>query len=295
MSLKNIGWIGTGIMGKSMCSHLMAAGYSLMVYNRTKSKADDLVSKGATFLQPEEIASKCDALFLMVGYPQDLDDLMFSKQKLIDHLKPGTIVIDHTTSSPALAKNIYEKLKEKSVSSLDAPVTGGDKGALNGTLTTFVGGDKEAFDKVLPLLEKYSKKTEFMGISGNGQSTKLVNQTLLANALMGVCEGILFAQKAGLDPAHVLQSVSAGAAASFQLNYFGPQILERNFDPGFYVEHFVKDLELVLEESKRMNLSLPSLSFINQMYRALISQGGARLGSQGLFLVLEKLNNMSPK
>lgn len=290
--IKEIGWIGTGVMGKSMCKHLLRSGYSLSVFNRTKSKTDDLLASGAVFLTPVEIAQKCDTVFLMLGYPQDIEDVLFNKEAILNHLKPGAILVDHTTSSPKLAERIYAECKTKGVSSLDAPVSGGDVGAKEGKLVIMTGGDEAAFNKVTPIFKSYGTNIKLMGGPGKGQHTKMVNQIIIVNTMLGVVEGLIYGYKAGLDLERVIETIGGGAAASFSLNVLGPRMLKRNFDPGFYVEHFIKDLEIALEEARRMNLCLPGLGLIKQFYQSLAALGGAKMGTQALLLVLEKMNNV---
>ncbi len=290
--IKHIGWIGTGVMGKSMCRHLLNAGYSLSVFNRTKSKTDDLISSGAKYATPQEIAQNCDAVFLMLGYPQDLEDVIFNKDAIINHLKPGSCLIDHTTSSPKLAEKIYQECKAKGIFSLDAPVSGGDVGAREGKLVIMSGGDKEAFDKMTPVFSKYGTTIKLMGGPGKGQHTKMVNQIAIVNNMQGVVEALVYGYKAGLDLEKVIETIGGGAAASFSLNVLGPRMLKRNFEPGFYVEHFIKDMEIALEEARRMNLCLPGLALVKQFYQSLAANGGNKMGTQALLLVLEKLNNI---
>lgn len=290
--IKEIGWIGTGVMGKSMCKHLLKAGYSLSVFNRTKSKADELVAAGASFLTPREIAKKCDAVFLMLGYPHDIEDVVFNKDAIINCLKPGSYLIDHTTSSPRLAERIYNECKSKEIFSLDAPVSGGDIGAREGKLVVMTGGDQHVFEKIKPIFEKYGTNIKLMGGAGKGQHTKMVNQIAIVNNMQGVVETLIYAYKAGLDLEKVIETIGGGAAASFSLNVLGPRMLKRDFAPGFYVEHFIKDLEIALEEAKKMNLCLPGLALVKQFYQSLAAMGGDKMGTQALLLVLEKLNNV---
>ena len=292
MSLKRLGWIGTGVMGKSMCKHLLKSGHSLSVFNRTKSKADELISLGATFATPQEIAKNSDAVFLMLGYPHDLESVIFNKEAIINHLRKGSYLIDHTTSSPKLAERIYNECHSKGIHALDAPVSGGDIGAKEGKLAIMVGGDTAAFEKITPIFEKYGTNIKLMGTAGKGQHTKMVNQIAIVNNMMGVVEALMYGYKAGLDLEKVIQAIGTGGAASFSLNVLGPRMLKRDFEPGFYVEHFLKDLEIALDEAKRMNLCLPGLALIKQFYQSLSAIGGARMGTQALLLVLEKMNNV---
>ena len=289
---KQIGWIGTGVMGKSMCKHLLKAGYSLSVFNRTKSKTDELLSLGAKFLSPIEIAESCDVVFLMLGYPHDLEDVIFNKEAIINHLKKGSYLIDHTTSSPRLAERIYVESKARGIHALDAPVSGGDVGAREGKLVIMTGGEQAVFEAMTPIFKSYGTNIKLMGGAGKGQHTKMVNQIAIVNNMMGVVEALLYGYKAGLDLEKVIETIGGGAAASFSLNVLGPRMLKRNFEPGFYVEHFLKDLEIALEEARRMNLCLPGLALVKQFYQSLVAIGGEKMGTQALLLVLERMNNV---
>jgi len=291
-NLPKIGWIGLGIMGKPMCQYLMKAGYQVSIFNRTKSKVEDIIAEGATFLQPEELAASCDIVFLMLGYPTDVRETTLGTPGIVNHMKSGSILVDHTTSSPSLAQEIYEKCKEKGIASIDAPVSGGDVGAKNGTLVVMCGGEAEPFEKVKEVMQKYSSTIKLMGKAGNGQHTKMCNQINIASTMLGVVEGLLYGYKAGLNLDDMIDTIEGGAAASFSLKVLGRRMLKRNFDPGFFVEHFVKDMSIALEEAARANLCLPGLSLVKQFYQALMAQGGAKYGTQGLLLALEKLNNV---
>jgi 3-hydroxyisobutyrate dehydrogenase len=287
-----VGWIGTGVMGKSMAGHLMKKGYSMSVFNRTASKADELVSNGATFMPAIDVAKQSDYVFLMLGYPHDVEKMVLCPdQGILQHMKPGSYLIDHTTSSPDLASRIAAKALETKVHSIDAPVSGGDIGAKNGKLVTMVGGAKEAVDACRPLMDCYSAEVQNMGKPGAGQHTKAANQIMIATTMIGVCESLIYSHKAGLDINQMINLLSKGAAGSFSLEKLAPRMLRRDFEPGFYVEHFVKDLGICLDEAKRMNISLPGLALAQQFYHALVAQGGARMGTQGLLTTLEKFNN----
>jgi len=287
-----IGWIGFGVMGKHMCGHVIRSGYPVNVWNRTKSKTDEAVQMGAKYLPPEQVASSSDILFLMLGYPIDVENMVLSSNGLLNYMRPGSIIVDHTTSSPNLAKLIYEKCKEKGIGSIDAPVSGGDIGAKNGKLVTMCGGDIETFEKAKPVMEKYSSLVKLMGKAGQGQHTKACNQICIANNMIGVVESLVYGYKAGLDLEEVIKTIEGGAAGSFSLRVLGPRMLKRDFDPGFFVEHFVKDMEIALEEARRANLCLPGLSLAKQLYQALMAHGGAKMGTQALILALEKINNI---
>ena len=286
-----VGWIGTGVMGKNMCSHLMSAGYKTFVFNRTKSKTESLVDNGATWCDsPGEVAASCQVVFTIVGYPDDVRSVYLDKDQILDRCQSGSIVVDMTTSKPSLAVEIHAAAAEKNIFSIDAPVSGGDIGAQNATLSIMVGGDIDAVNSVNPLLELMGKTVVHQGSAGSGQHTKMVNQTLIATNMIGVCEALLYAHRSGLDLETVMQSVSSGAAGSWSLSNLGPRIMENNFDPGFFVEHFVKDMQIALEEARRMDLSLPGLALAHQLYLALMAQGGKRLGTQALQLALARLS-----
>jgi len=290
--VKTIGWIGTGVMGKSMCKHLLKAGYKLSVYNRTLSKCDDLVQLGAVVQKPIEMAKTCDAVFLMLGYPIDVERMVLGDEGILNHMPKGTFLVDHTTSSPDLAAKIYNAAKLKGVISYDAPVSGGDIGAQNGKLVVMIGGDKEALGPVEKVISNYSAKMSVLGAAGCGQHTKMTNQTFIASGIVGVCEGLLYAYKAGLDCNAVIDLLGAGAASSFNLNVYGPRILKRDFEPGFFVEHFFKDLEIVLKECERLNLDLKGLKLAHSFYKAMMEEGYQKKGIQALYPALEKLNGI---
>lgn len=281
-------------MGKPMCHHLMKNGYEMSIYARNKSKVEDTLALGAKFLSIEEIGSSCDVVFIMLGYPHDVKEVALGETGLINYMKSGSILVDHTTSTPALAKEIYEKYKAKGIEVVDAPVSGGDVGAKNGTLVVMCGGENEVFEKAEKVMKHYSSTIRLMGGAGAGQNTKICNQINIAGCIIGTVESMLFAQKAGLDPLSMIEAIEGGSAASFCLKVLGRRMVKRDFDPGFIVEHFVKDMGIALEEANALKLYLPGLSLVRQLYQILVSQGGSRLGTQGLLLALEKLNNMGP-
>ncbi len=290
-----IGWIGTGVMGRWMCQYLMNKGYRATVYNRSREKAQTLLDAGATFAaSPKAVAEQSDVVFAIVGFPKDVREVFLGSQGALAGSKPGTILVDMTTSEPSLAQEIHEAAKAKGVGSVDAPVSGGDVGAKEARLSIMVGGDPEAVAAVQPLFECMGKTIVHQGPAGAGQHTKMVNQILIATNMIGVCEALLYGYKAGLDLNTVLQSVGGGAAASWSLNNLGPRIINRNFEPGFFVEHFLKDMGIALDEARRMNLSLPGLALANQLYVAVQAQGWSRKGTQALMLALEKLSNVTP-
>ena len=292
-----IGWIGTGVMGHSMAGHLLAAGYAVTVFNRTIEKAKSLVDRGAVLANsPTEVAAKSDIVFTIVGFPSDVRQTILgdgSTRGVIDAMKsrgkPG-IVIDMTTSQPSLAVEIAEKLADVGIASLDAPVSGGDSGAKNAALSIMVGGDKAAFDVALPLFQCMGKTIVHQGGPGAGQHTKMVNQTLVAANMIGVCEALLYAEAAGLDAALMLKSVSSGAATNWALVNLAPKIIAGDFAPGFYVEHFMKDMRIALEEASRMQIAMPGLALVSQLYAAVAAQGHGRSGTQALAIALRSLS-----
>jgi 3-hydroxyisobutyrate dehydrogenase len=288
-----IGWIGTGVMGRWMCQHLMIKGYKATVYNRTKDKAKPLLDQGAAWADtPQHVAEKSDIVFAIVGFPKDVREVFLGSQGALAGTKAGAVLVDMTTSEPSLAREIATAAKAKGVYSVDAPVSGGDVGAKNAALSIMVGGDAEAVEAVMPCFECMGKTIVHQGPAGAGQHTKMVNQILIASNMVGVCEGLLYAYKSGLDAKTVLQSVSVGAAGSWSLSNLGPRIIDRNFEPGFFVEHFIKDMGIALDEAKRMGLVLPGLALANQLYLAVQAQGYGRKGTHALMLALESLANV---
>jgi len=292
----HIGWIGTGVMGKSMCKHIQDAGYRISVYNRTRSKAEELLTKGATWAQsPREVARESDITFTIVGYPKDVYDVYFEENGILSGAKKNSTVVDMTTSQPSLSREIYKKAKEKGVYALDAPVSGGDVGAREARLSIMIGGDKDVVEYLHPLFQLMGKNIAYMGPAGAGQHTKMCNQILIATTMIGVVESLLYGYKAGLDLDEVVSAIGAGAAGCWSINNLGPRIIKRNFDPGFFVEHFVKDMGIALDEARRMSLALPGLALAHQLYVALVAQGKGKLGTHALALALEQLNNLEMK
>jgi 3-hydroxyisobutyrate dehydrogenase len=286
-----IGWIGTGVMGSSMCGHLIAAGYQATVYNRTALKAKPLVEKGATLAEsPHAVALASDIIFTIVGFPRDVREVTLGPQGTLAGARPGSVLVDMTTSEPSLAIEIAQTAKDKKVHAVDAPVSGGDVGAKEARLSIMIGGEKEVVDALRPLFEIMGKTIVHQGAAGAGQHTKAVNQVLIASNMIGVCEGLLYAFKAGLDLNVVLESVSSGAAGSWSLSNLAPRIIAGNFEPGFFVEHFLKDMGIALAESRRMKISLPGLALAEQLYRAVEAQGYGRKGTQALMLALAQLS-----
>ena len=288
-----VGWIGTGVMGRWMCQHLMSKGYSATVFNRSPEKTKPLAELGAKVADhPRAVAEQSDVVFAIVGFPSDVRECFLSPNGALAGSKPGTILVDMTTSEPSLAVEIAEAAKKKGVHALDAPVSGGDIGAKNAALSIMIGGDAEVVEAVKPLFECMGKTIVHQGGPGAGQHTKMANQILIAANMVGVCESLLYGYKAGLNLETVMQSVSVGAAGSWSLSNLGPRIMARNFEPGFFVEHFIKDMGIALDEAKRMNLALPGLALANQLYVALKAQGYGRKGTQALMLALEHLSNV---
>lgn len=291
---EKIGWVGTGVMGKSMCAHILKAGYHISVYNRTKEKAKELIEGGAQWCSnPKEVAEICDIVFTIVGFPQDVEEVYLGEDGILKGIREGSIIVDMTTSEPSLAQKIYNEAKKKNVNSIDAPVSGGDVGAREGTLAIMAGGDKEVYDKVLPLFKLMGKNIAYMGKAGSGQHTKMSNQILIASTMIGVVESLLYAYKANLDLSEVINIIGKGAAGSWSINNLGPRIVEGNFDPGFFIKYFVKDMGIALQEAKRMNLSLPGLSLANQFYISAMALGFENLGTHGLYKVLAKMNGIN--
>lgn len=282
--MKNIGFIGLGVMGASMAGHLLKADYSLHVYNKTRVKAEKLIEQGATWEEDvPSLASKCDCIITMVGFPRDVEEIYLGQRGLIENARTGTYLIDMTTSSPELAARIYVASKKRGLKALDAPVSGGDKGAREGTLSVMVGGDPEDFDEVRPLFEVMGKNIVYQGEAGSGQHTKMANQIAIASNMIGVCEAISYAIKAGLDPDKVLASIAQGAAGSWSLSNLAPRMIAGNFDPGFYVKHFIKDMKIALESADRMGLDTPGLEMALSMYKKLALHGHDNEGTQALF------------
>ena len=291
--MKNIGFIGTGVMGRSMCGHLIDAGYPLTVFNRTPEKTQPLVNRGAKLANsPAEVASASDVTFTIVGFPRDVESVILGDEGVLAGAGPGHIMVDMTTSEPSLAVRIAEVAAGQQVHSIDAPVSGGDTGAKNAALSIMIGGETEPVEIVRPLLELMGKTIVHQGGPGAGQHTKMVNQTLIASGMIAVCEGLLYASKAGLDLNTVLQSVSSGAAGSWSLSNLAPRMLTQDFDPGFFVEHFLKDMGIALDEARRMNLCLPGLALAHQLYTAASAQGHAKDGTQSLILALAEMNRV---
>ena len=293
MKDKKIGWIGTGIMGSPMAKHLVNAGYKLNVYNRTKEKAAELISTGATWLDsPAEIADNSDVIVTIIGFPKDVEECYFGEQGIFQKIKPGTILIDMTTTKPSLAIKIFEQAGKAGAEFIDAPVSGGQVGAVGGTLSIMIGGKKEVVDSVLPLFRAFGKNMVYQGKAGAGQHTKMCNQVTIAGTMIGVCEGLIYGVKAGLDLNTMLESITKGAAGCWSLNVLAPKLVKGDYSPGFSVDNFVKDLTIALEEAEAMRLSLPGLALVKQLYITIQAMGKGSSGNQALYLALEKLADM---
>ena len=291
-----IGWIGTGVMGASMCGHLIEAGFAATIFNRTKAKAEPLLAAGAQWADgPKAVAEASDIIFAIVGYPSDvrgvfLGDGSLGNDGVLAGCREGNIVVDMTTSEPSLAVEIAETAKWCDVQSIDAPVSGGDIGAREARLSIMIGGDKETVDALEPCWQAMGQTIVHQGGPGAGQHAKMVNQTLIASNMIGVCEGLLYAYKAGLDLETVMKSVASGAAGSWSLSNLGVRIIDNDFDPGFFVEHFIKDMGIALDESRRMGLAMPGLALAHQLYLGLKAQGHGRDGTHALHLALASLS-----
>jgi 3-hydroxyisobutyrate dehydrogenase len=283
-----VGFIGLGVMGKSMAGHILNAGYKLHVYTRTKDSAKGIISKGAVWEDTvAQLSKKCDVIITIVGFPADVEKVYLGSGGIINNAKKDTVIIDMTTSSPDLAARLYEKAKEQGIECLDAPVSGGDLGAQNATLSIMVGGDKKTFDKVLPLFEVMGENIVLQGKPGAGQHTKMANQIAIAAGVVAVCESIAYAKKAGLDPETVLKSIGSGAAASWTLNNLGPRMIAENVDPGFYIKHFIKDMNIASESSTKLGLQTPGLDLTLSLYKKMADLGYENNGTQALFKLFE--------
>ncbi len=294
MDLGKVGWIGTGVMGKSMCGHLLAAGYTVALYTRTREKAADLLARGARWCEsPAEAARVSDVVFTMVGYPSDVEEVYLGASGILAASRQGMIVCDMTTSEPSLSRRIDTEAKKRSVSALDAPVSGGDVGAREAKLAIMVGGEAPVFERVLPLFRRMGETIALMGEAGSGQHTKMANQILIASTMIGVVECLLYARKAGLGPEAVIDVIGKGAASSWSINNLGRRIAKGDFNPGFFIKHFIKDMGIALEEARRMRLSLPGLALVNQLYLSAQAAGLENLGTQGLYRVLAAMSGVA--
>lgn len=290
--MTRVGWIGTGVMGAPMAGHLLDAGHEVDVFNRTRDRAGGLLERGARWQDsPGELAARVEAVFLMLGYPDDVRETVLGQGGLLDAMRPGSLLVDMTTSQPSLADEIAAAAADRDVSALDAPVSGGDVGARNATLVIMVGGEPEAFERALPLLSVLGRTVTLQGAAGSGQHTKMMNQIAIASGMIGVCESLLYAHRAGLDVEQALETIKDGAAGSWSLSNYGPRLLRGDLAPGFRIEHFLKDLGIALSEARRMNLALPGTALAEQLYVAARSQGLGANGTQALAVALARLSS----
>jgi len=283
-----VGFIGLGVMGHSMAGHVLRGGFDVLVYNRSKQKTLDLLTQGAVWKDDIfSLAEKSDVVVTMVGYPKDVEEVYLGERGIVAAARPGTVLIDMTTSSPKLAERIASAAAEKGLFSLDAPVSGGDKGAREATLSIMIGGEETVFEDMLPLFQLMGKNIVLQGGPGSGQHTKMANQIAIASNMMGVCEALAYAKKSGLDTGRVLSSISGGAAGSWSLSNLAPRILAGNFAPGFFVKHFIKDMRIALEEADRMGMDAPGLKQAFALYEELAAKGCENDGTQALFKLYE--------
>ncbi|MFA9556429.1 NAD(P)-dependent oxidoreductase [Evansella sp. AB-rgal1] len=279
-----VGFIGTGVMGKSMARNIQKGGYELNVYNRTKEKAEELIAEGAVWCDTvAQLTEKSDVIITIIGYPTDVEDVYLGEDGILAHAKKGTYVIDMTTSTPTLAKQISEEAKKKGVFAFDAPVSGGDVGAREGTLSIMVGGEEEAFETIQPILAQMGTNIQLQGPAGSGQYTKMTNQIVIAGTMLGVSEALVYAKKAGLDQKKVLQSIETGAARSFALSNLGLRMIEGDFNPGFYIKHFIKDLKIALDSARELGLETYGVALAKELYESLAEDGNEDLGTQALY------------
>jgi 3-hydroxyisobutyrate dehydrogenase len=296
MKSKKIGWIGAGLMGVPMAKHLVKAGYTVSIHSRTKSKAEELMQLGCSWFDtPEELTAHSDLVVSIIGSPKEVEECYFGNRGIFKAVKPGTILVDMTTTKPSLAVRIAETARGMSAEAIDAPVSGGQLGAINGTLSVMIGGNKEIVEKVRPVFEVFGKNIVYQGVAGAGQHTKFCNQITIAGTLIGVCEGLMYGFKAGLDLNTMLESISKGAAACWSLDVLAPKIVKGDYSPGFSVDNFAKDLRIALEEAETMQLSLPGLALVKQLYLSVQAMGNGSSGNQALYLAIEKLCNMGSK
>lgn len=297
LGMKKIGFIGLGVMGHSMAGHLLSKGYQLYVNNRTKSKAEELLSKGALWCDtPALVAKEVDVLFTIVGYPKDVEEVYLGKDGIISGLHEGLICCDMTTTKPSLMQKINKVFSEKGVSFADAPVSGGDVGAKNATLSFMVGAEDETFESLKPFFEIMGKSINHVGKTGMGQHTKMCNQIVISGTMIGVCEALVYGAECGLDLNKMLSTISKGAAGCWTLDNLAPRVIKKDFQPGFMIEHFIKDMSIALEEAEKMGLDLPGLSLVKKLYLSMVQNGNSergRLGTQALVLAIQELNGKS--
>lgn len=278
-----IGFIGTGVMGKSIVKHFLANGHEVMVYNRTKSKTDELVAQGAIWQEtPAEVTNASEIIFSMVGYPSDVEEIYYGANGIFSVEVKDKILVDLTTSTPTLAEKIYQTAKKEGAAALDAPVSGGDLGAQNGTLSIMVGGNQAVYDSVVPLFDIMGKSYSLQGKAGAGQHTKMANQIMIAGTMTGMTEMLVYAKAANLDVEKVLETLAGGAAQNWSMSNYAPRILKADYSPGFFVKHFIKDLKIALDEAEKMHLNLPATKLATELYERLADQGFDNDGTQAL-------------
>ena len=283
-----IGFIGTGVMGNPMASHILKEGYELYVYNRTSAKTQSLVASGAHACDsPGSVAEMCDIIFAIVGFPKDVETVFLGSNGIVEKAKPGSIIVDMTTSTPDLAKKIASVAIKKGLHSLDAPVSGGDVGAKSGMLSIMVGGKKEIFNRVLPLFELMGSNVVYQGSAGSGQHTKMANQIGIASSMLAMCESLTYAKAAGLDQKTVLKSISSGAAGSWSLTNLAPRILRDDYEPGFFVRHFIKDMQIAIDSSEAMGIPIPGLKVAKAKFDQIADQGLDNKGTQAVIKAYE--------
>jgi len=283
-----IGFIGLGVMGKSMVRNLMKAGYPMVVYTRTKGKAAELLNEGAKWVDsPKAVCEQSDVVITMVGYPSDVEQIYLGEEGLVNASKPGTFLIDMTTSTPTLAKEIFYEAQKREIYSVDAPVSGGDIGAKEARLSIMVGGEEKVYEALQPIFQSLGTNIVYQGGAGAGQHTKMCNQIAIASNMLGVCEAVVYAEKAGLDPSMVLKSISSGAAGSWSLSNLAPRMIAGDFSPGFYIKHFIKDMTIALNEAEKMGMVTPGLALVKSIYEKLAEQGEENNGTQALYKYLQ--------
>eukprot|EP01060_Flectonema_neradi_P012129 TRINITY_DN19026_c0_g1_i1.p1 TRINITY_DN19026_c0_g1~~TRINITY_DN19026_c0_g1_i1.p1 ORF type:complete len:294 (+),score=65.85 TRINITY_DN19026_c0_g1_i1:53-934(+) len=292
MSIKKVGWIGTGIMGRWMAHHLMKGGIELEVCTRTPSKAAPLLKMGATWAKsPSEMGDRCDAVISMVGTPCDVEEVILGEDGALQSMSKGKLLIDMSTSDPGLAVTIYNEAKQQGVGSIDAPVSGGDVGAKNAALSIFCGGDDIDIKRAMPLFDLMGTNITVAGAAGSGQSTKVVNQILIASTIIGVCESLFYAERAGLNLHNTIKAIGTGAAGGFQINNLGPRIVDGDLEPGFSIEHFLKDLQIAIGECIRHDITLPGLEHAKDLYEDMVSDGYSKKGTHALILAIRRINS----
>lgn len=289
--MAKVGWIGTGVMGASMAGHLQAAGHTLFLHNRSSERAQPLLEKGAHWCEsPAEVGASAEIVFSIVGHPEDVRQVYLGESGVLGPDARCHTVVDMTSSLPSLAKEIADVCESRNIGCLDAPVSGGDVGARQGTLVIMVGGKRETFERTLPFFEVMGKTISYFGEAGSGQNAKVCNQIVVSGTMAGMCEALVYASRQGLDEQQVIDVVGQGAAGSWAINNLGPRIVKGDFAPGFFVEHFIKDMDIALKEARAIDLSLPGLALVHQLYVALKAQGHGRSGTQALYLALKHLN-----